>query len=448
MIYSSLSILILVILLLAQAGAIFAWTSPFLVQLTSSDSYIPLDLNEASWMASITNIGRFPGAIIGALCINFWGSKNAVFLTLVIESLGWLFLLATNQVLMLYICRLLSSIGLGMTFSCFPLYIGEIAHPQIRGAIVTFAFCGSFIGQIAVNVIGTYLSVSIGSIVLLIPCLLNIALFIWLPNSPHYLVKIGDFEGAKKAINWYRNGDGVEEELDSVQNFVLSSNSKNFTDKMGEFRRPYVAKALIVTMVLFVLMQISGINVIIIYMETILIHGKIGILSSSMAVTLLFAIGALTSLATSNLIDSFGRRPLLLASSLGVGISMLMLGTHFLLIDYDIDPSGFQGLLIGAASLFMIAVSIGLMPVPSTVLSEIFPTNIRNIASCLASMLGGIVGFAVTKAYQTSVDTIGEAYVFYINAAMIFSAVPFVLFYMPETKGKTLTEIQELLMKT
>ena len=429
-------------------GAIIGWTSPNLARLTSDNSEISLNFNEASWVASLINISRIIGALTGALCVNFWGSKKAIIHTLIPMSLGWIFILLADSALMLYISRICSGIGMGMSFSCFPLFIGEIALPQIRGAIITASFCGSLFGQVIATFIGASLSMQLSAVIMLIPCLLDIGLFTWLPDSPHHLVKFGDFEGAKKAIKWYRHGEKVEEELNAVQSFVLTMSGKTFKDRLKELCSPFTRKAIIIALLLFMYMQISGLNSIIFYMEIIFKKGKINILQPSSAVTMVGLLGAFTCMISIKLMDKCGRRILEIISGIGVTISMIMLGTHFLLIDFGFDPDQFQLLLVISLFLFMGFSVIGLIPVPSAVVSEIFPANVKVLAACMASITGGIVAFASSKAYQPLVDSIGEAYVFYIHALLISTVVPFAYFYMPETKGKSLNEIQALLMKT
>ena len=142
------------------------------------------------------------------------------------------------------------------------------------------------------------------------------------------------------------------------------------------------------------------------------------------------------------------RRLLLIASSLGVAVSLAGLGSHFLLIDLGIDVvSDFQWLPMVSVFLFEIAFFAGLMCVPSAVLSELFPTNVKCIAACFASLAGAIFAFLSTKSYQPLVGLIGESNVFFAYAFITVLIIPYALICMPETKGKTLQQIQDDLIK-
>ncbi|KAL7305042.1 hypothetical protein TKK_0002825 [Trichogramma kaykai] len=438
-----------VILVMAQLGAMCGWTSPYLAKLSRPDAEPHLDPGEASWVASLINVGRFLGAFLGSGCTHLWGSKHALLHTLVPMALGWALILCAKDALMLYLARVSLGLGMGMAFCCFPLYIGEIAVPRIRGAIVTVAFCGSPFGNVLASVIGAYTSMIVSSCVFLVPCLMAIALFWWLPDSPHHLVKRGDLEGARQAIDWYRNGVGVDEELKAVQAFVQSGDgaASAFKNFLGQLSQPYIRKAICMSMMLFMYMQLSGLNSVLFYMENILREGQVTIIEPALTVILVSVVGAITALASINLMDKCGRRVLIMTSGCIITVSMLILGASFVLLDHDYDPAYIQSFVVFSLFLFMIGFVAGLMPVPSAVLSELFPDNVKCAAACLACLTGALFAFGASKAYQPLVSLIGEGYVFFIHALLMSTVVPFVLLYMPETKGKSLQEIQDILSK-
>ena len=423
------------------------WTSPTLARLTSADSEIPLNPEQASWVASLVNMGRFFGAIIGAITTSLFGTKRSIFITLFPLAVGWLIIAVANSVVLLYIARLFSGLGLGMAFSTFPLYIGEVSMPEIRGALISLATCGGPFGQIISSICGSYFSISTSSFIYFGLCILLMGVFLWLPESPHHLAKIGDREGARKSIEWYRAGTGVDTELDAVEKFVVSNSTQSLTDKFKEFQNWPIKKATFQIIALFTFMQICGLNSVIFYMEIILKRAKSTIIKPSEVVIYDNVLGTIAAAISIFLIDRCGRRFLLLISSVGVTISMLSMMIHFWIIDMGLDTSNLQWLPISAMFLYIIAFCIGMMPVPSTVLSEIFPANIKCIAACISGLTGATMAFISTKTYQPLVDTLGEKYVFMIYALCSVIVIPYVIFIMPETKGKSLQQIQDELIK-
>jgi len=139
-------------------------------------------------------------------------------------------------------------------------------------------------------------------------------------------------------------------------------------------------------------------------------------------------------------IDRCGRRILLAISSFGVMIGMILLGLHFFLLDYDYNPDNFEWLII--LSLLLIALMcFGLTPVPSTILSEIFSSDLKSVAGFIGSISSAAFAFVASKTYQPLVDLISEKYVFWIYALIIMISLVYSLTMVPETKGKTLQVI-------
>lgn len=136
-------------------------------------------------------------------------------------------------------------------------------------------------------------------------------------------------------------------------------------------------------------------------------------------------------------IDFYGRRILLAISSSGVIVGTLSLGLHFLLLDLDYDPSDLEWFLNLSLIIFML-VCFGLVPVPSTMLSELFPADLKSVAGFIASITSAIFAFICTKSYQPIINIIGEQYMFWIYAAIITICLLYSVTLMPETKGKTL----------
>ncbi|XP_012276394.1 facilitated trehalose transporter Tret1 [Orussus abietinus] len=439
---------ICVTLLTIEVGLLGGWSSPYLAKLTVEDSPIPLSPEEASWVASLMNLGRLAGAVLGSVGVEFIGSKTTMLVTCVPVSLCWILTIIADSVSWLYAARLSGGIGLGMAFSSFPLYLGEIADPSIRGALVSMAICGTPAGNVIASLTGANLPMTISSEINLIPCIVLIALLFWIPESPHHLVLKNDMEEAKKSIRWYHGDGDAEAELTSLAKFVSASQSQTCSQKIKEMTQPHIRKAMILIVVLFMFMQMCGLNSVIFYMEIILKRGQAQIMAPSTVVNIVGMFGVLASALSIYLIEKCGRRFLLIASCAGVAASLAALGMHFLFLDQGVDSELLDWLPVVSLIVFEFAVFAGLMPVPSTVLSELFPANVKSTAACFGSASSAIFAFVSSKTYQPMVDALGEHYVFWIYGGIVILAIPYALIYMPETKGKSLQQIQEDLAKT
>ncbi|OXU26223.1 hypothetical protein TSAR_015648 [Trichomalopsis sarcophagae] len=309
------------------------------------------------------------------------------------------------------------------------------------------ATLGASLGVLAACIIGAYLSISLSAAIYCAHCVLLMMMFLWLPESPHHLIKIGNLEAARKSVSWYRSGRGVDAEMEAVETFVTMNGAQSLTDKLKEFKTPAVRKATFQAVALFSFMQICGLNSITMYMEIILTNAKFNLFQPSLAVIYAIILGTISALISIFLIDRCGRKFLLLIASAGTTISLLGLMSHYLLINADIDVTDLQWLPLVSIFIYMIAYYIGLMPVPSTILSEIFPANIKGIAASIASLTGAGMAFLATKTYQPMVDSMGEAYVYLVYAVCTILIIPYTLIFMMETKGKSLQEIQDKLMR-
>ncbi|XP_020284251.1 facilitated trehalose transporter Tret1-2 homolog isoform X3 [Pseudomyrmex gracilis] len=377
-----------VTLLLMQVGMMSAWSSPYVAYLTSPKSHIPMTMNEASWVVSLLNLGRLIGAFFGAVSVNYFGSKTTIFITCIPYALCWLFMIVANRVEWLYVSRFLGGIAFGKTYSCFSLYLSEIADPSIRGATVVLgiSMTGIGIGLLTMCIMGAYLSIGIASGISFAHCFIVMVIFLWLPESPHHLIKIRAEEKARASIRWYHRDCDVESELHSLKKFIEMNRSTSVVNVIKEFRVPHIGKALVLVTVLYMYGQMCGMNNVVFYMETILRSAQVTVLEPAVVVIIVSGIG-------------------------------------------------------------IVAVFMGIFSIPNTVLGEIFPPHVKCMASCITSITAGLFAFISTSTYQPLINLLTEKYVFYVYSLLLITAVPFAIFCIPETKGKSLQQIQEELKK-
>lgn len=435
-------------LILFVGGLMLGWSSPYLAQLTAPDSPLHITTDEASWVASLVSMGRLFGAIIGAVSVQYLGSKKTLIFIGFPYILSWVSLIVADSVIWLYVARFASGVSIGMAFSSFPLFIGEISSPAIRGALVTLATTGMPLGTLAGNIIGAYISMAIFSYISLVPTAAFIIVFLLIPESPHHLVRKGKLDAAINSIISYNPEANAKIEVEALEKFINASKSIRFTDRLQEFNIPRNRNAGLIIVLLYTFMQFSGLNSVTFYMEIILTDAYLTIIEPALMVIILGAIGITAGLIAMYMADRCGRKKLMAGTSGGLAFSMVALGVHFILIkDGKYDPSGMQWLPILSLVGYQICVYLGVSPVPNMMLSELFAPNIKSLAACLASVTAGITGFASSKTYQPLVDLCGEAYVFWIQAVIMVFAVIFTVIVVPETKGKTLPAIQEKLMR-
>ncbi|XP_032674674.1 facilitated trehalose transporter Tret1-like isoform X1 [Odontomachus brunneus] len=425
------------------SGLATGWASPYLAQLTSAEMDMPLRLTdtEASWVASFLNIGRLIGALLGAFCQEFVGRKRVLLLSGLPLASSWIFTICTTSVTWLYWSRICSGIGSGMFWPAMSLYLGEVADPTIRGSLIAMNVNAASVGLFLGNAMGPYLSIEMFAYVSLVPNILFVALFSLIPESPYHYALHGDIDEAEASLKWFRRESDVKAELQELQDFVNGAATSILT-KLKDLLLPANLKSMLIMSGLNVFVYASSYNTINSYAEIILINSGVSITPSIIVMVLGFSTIVVGSTVTF-LVDRFGRRNLLIVSSFGVAVSLVALGLHFYLLSLNLNPEILTWLPITSLLSFSIFVSYGLVPVPSTLVSEMFPANFKNVASLCIALGNATFAFVFAKTYQPFIDIAGETTVYWSYGFFVLLAVPYVWYFIPETKGKSLLEIQQ-----
>lgn len=435
-----------VLLLVAQLGFMGAWSSPYILHLTSPESLFPVTMSEISWVVSLLNIGRPLGAIGGAMCINYFGSKTAILINCVPVALSWLFILLANSVEWLYVARFLGGFHIGMTYGCYSLYLGEIADSSNRGALVALGTSGIPIGNFIMSILGAYLSMRMSAAIASASCLILIILFLWLPESPHHLIKTNQHEKAKASIHWYHPDSDVESEFMALRKFIESLSKQSLLDSLKELKTAHFRKTLSVIVILITYNQLCGINSIVFYMESILTMARISVIPPAQVVIVVMAFGIVGSVLSMFLMDRLGRKVLMITSCTGITLSLVLVTAEFHLLYFGFEPKTVEALSIVGMCSFYMTVFIGALPVPSAILGEVFPPHLKCIAACFTTSMSGTASFISTATYLPMLEALSERYLFLFYGLLIATAVPFTIFFVPETKGMSLQEIQGQLM--
>ncbi|XP_012531349.1 facilitated trehalose transporter Tret1 [Monomorium pharaonis] len=435
---------VIVTLLSISIGLAIGWTSPYLAQLTGEDPPFRVTYEEGSWIASLLPLGRLLGAVIGSLLLEFIGSKMSVLLTGVPIIFGWICIICATSPMWLYVSRIFSGISTGMMVGCYPLYIGEISAPSIRGALVCLILNGFPMGTLFGNIMGPNMPMMYFGIISLIITIGYLSIFPFLPQSPYYYVRHNDTKRAEQAIRWYYRKPDVKNEIEGVEHFVKLTRAISIKDRWEQIKEPKNRRSFIMIILLFMFMQLSGPNTIVFYMEIIVRKALFTSIMPSTLVIIISAVSIIIGWLGAFAIDRCGRRFLLAISAFGVIVGHILLGLHFFLIEHDYDPGDFEWLVVLSLLMFTL-MCFGLTPVPSTMLSELFPSDLKSVAGFVGSITSAVFAFIASRTYQPLVDIITEKYVFWIYAVIIMISLVYSLTVVPETKGKTLQEIQDMI---
>ncbi|XP_014616899.1 PREDICTED: facilitated trehalose transporter Tret1-like [Polistes canadensis] len=428
---------IAVTILAMSLGLVAGWTSPYLAKFTRKESSISITETEASWVASLLPLGRLLGAICGSLAAEYLGSKISLVLAGFPLIISWICVICATSAPWLYLFRIFAGTSLGMFLSCFPMFIGEISAAHIRGALVGLVINGLPIGTLIGNIMGPQMSSKWFGVISLLVTSVYVLTFPCLPKSPYYLIRRNSMENAAKSIRFYHRKSDIIDEMNEIEMFIKDSEVVTFRGRLKLMAEPKNRRAFLIIVILFFFMQFSGLNSMIFYMEIIVRNAKVTFISPSTVVIIVSISGIIYGWISIYAIDRYGRKFLLTVSSVSVAISMIMLGIHFYLLKSGYDSEIIQPLPILSLLIFSMF-CIGLIPVPSLLLGELFPITLKTIAGFIGSFVSACFAFISSKTFQPLVDLVTEQYVFWMYASIMVFSIFYSIFYVPETKGKTL----------
>lgn len=432
------------------AGVMLGWTSPILSRLQRTPVEpdnplgVPITKMESAWIGSLVAIGATIGSFLAGYAAERWGRKRTLLFSAVLFLLGWVLVATTTVVAQLYAARIIFGIALAFPFTVVPMYCGEIAETSVRGALGSFLQLFITIGLLYAYAIGPYVSyVAFWIICACVPVAFFLC-FMLMPESPYYLLKSGQREEAIAALAKLRSKSpaSVQKEADEIQASVEEAfrNEAKFSDL---FKVKANFKALIYTCLLASFQQLTGINVVLFYMEDIFNAAKTE-LSGSLATIIVGIVQMLASCVTPLVVDRLGRKMLLVFSGIGGIVTLAALGLYFYLMQaVQADVSSLFWLPVVSLVVFISTYSVGWGPLPWAVMGEMFEANVKSKASGITVCICWLLAFFITRFSDDLSAMAGNYTLFWVFAVCCVVAVLFTVLILPETKGKSLQEIQD-----
>ena len=384
-------------------------------------------------------LGSLIGAVAGGVLADRLGRRRLLIVTAIVFGLGAIGAALAPGTASLIAARVIAGAAIGIASFVAPLYISEIAPVAIRGKLVS-------INQVALTS-GIVISYCIdyafaGSqawrwmfAMAVIPAAAFGIGLLFIPNSPRWLAGRGRTDQARAVLKRIRAPEQVEGELNQIQQSV-GQQKGNWSELLSPFLRP----AMIVGVGLAIAQQITGINTFIYYAPTIFKFA--GLSSASVAILASVGVGVVNvvfTLVAMQLIDRVGRRPLLLASLAGMALGLAVLGLAFSLPQL----SGSLGwIAVASLMVYVGSFAVGLGPVFWLILSEIYPLRIRGRAMSVGTVANWSANLIVALSFLTLTQVLGKAFTFWLYGVVTIGAWLFAFFLVPETKGKTLEEIE------
>ncbi|KAL0397585.1 UNVERIFIED_CONTAM: Sugar transporter ERD6-like 5 [Sesamum calycinum] len=328
-----------------------------------------LTLAEYSLFGSISTIGAMIGAVVSGKIADLLGRRGAMGFAELFNIFGWLAIAFSKNAWWLDMGRLSTGFGIGLLSYVVPVYIAEITPKNLRGVFTAVNQLMICFGASVMYLVGNLITWRILALIGIIPCLIQLVGLFFIPESPRWLAKIGEWDGSQVSL------------------VRLRGKNANIFEEAAEIR---------VGVGLMVLQQFGGVNAIAYYASAIFSSAgfsyRVGTAAMVIVQVPLTIIGTL-------LMDKSGRRPLLLVSVAGTCLGCFLIGLSYLLQDLKLWDSSPSLALVGVL-VFTGSFSLGMGGIPWVIMSEIFPINVKGLAGSLVTVVNWFGSWIITYSFN------------------------------------------------
>jgi sugar porter (SP) family MFS transporter len=389
--------------------------------------------------------GAVLGALIAGPLTDRAGRRSAILAAGLVFALGSLAAALATGTGILVVARFFLGLAIGSAAASVPVYIAEISPRRVRGRLVSLQQFAITLGILLSYVVGYLLSfaeawrwmLALGAV----PAVVLFVGMLFLPESPRWLIGRGREADARAIMERTQDPDEDVEEL------ITEIKAQEREEGSGTYRElfsPLVRPALTVGVGIAFFNQLVGVNAVIYYAPTILERAGLG---TSAALLSTVAIGLVNSVVTGAAllsIDRLGRRPLLLIGMSGVVLALFVLGLAYLLP----SQSGFVGLILVLGLIVYIASFAASLGLGIWLLnSEVYPLKVRGKGSSAGSLTHWVLDLIIASSVLTLINTITATGMFWLYGFFGIIGILFVYRFVPETKGRTLEEVDAELMR-
>lgn len=418
-----------------EFGACAGYSSPTQSGITAE---FGLSTAEFSLFGSILTFGAMIGAITSGPIADICGRKWAMRVYSAFCVGGWCSIYFAKGSLALDFGRLAGGYGMGAFSYVVPVYIAEIAPVNLRGALTTLNQVMICTGVSVAFIIGVVLSWRALALTGLVPCAVLLLGLIFIPESPRWLAKRGAQMEFKAALQKLRGKDiDITHEADEIQNYIKELEQLPKANMFDLFQKRYL-RSVTIGVGLMVFQQFGGINGICFYVSNIF---EMAGFSPSLGTIIYALLQVVITTIGATLVDKAGRKPLLLVSAIGLVVGCVLTAIAFYLKAHELSEKPAAILAVTGILVYISAFSAGMGAVPWVIMSEIFPINVKGVAGSLATLVNWFGAWAISYTFNFLMEW-SSCGTFILYAAVNAVAIVFIVVVVPETKGRTLEQIQ------
>jgi sugar porter (SP) family MFS transporter len=414
------------------------------------------DPSQQGWAMSCALIGCLAGAMISGTLCDKYGRKRLLILSALLFAISSLAIAMTRTFNMFVAWRIAGGVAIGLASNLSPMYIAEVAPARVRGKLVSVnqltIVIGILLAQVMNWVIAKPVPAGTSSLDILnswngqlgwrwmfgvtaIPSALFFLCMIIVPESPRWLARIGQTDKARRVLERLGGAHYAESTLKEI----AATLSANTGGSLRQLFDPKLVGVLLLGITLAVFQQWCGINVIFNYAADVFAAAGYSVSDTLLNIVITGAVNLAFTFVAMAMVDRSGRRKLMLFGSAALAVIYTALG-----IGFYRHGQGLYMLLLVVAAIACYAMSLA--PVVWVVISEIFPNRIRGAAMSVAITSLWIASFVLTYTFPLLNRGLGPARTFWIYGAICLAGFVYILLQLPETRGRTLEEIEQSLV--
>ncbi|XP_014612827.1 PREDICTED: facilitated trehalose transporter Tret1-2 homolog [Polistes canadensis] len=425
---------------------------PTLYQSSNNDTWAVFSVTsqEASWVASLSMLGAWCGAMIGNWIMRK-GRRLALRVTSLPLTAAWILTGVAPSVEVVYLTSFIGGLCCSIITMVAQVYISEISMPGIRGCLSAMLKVLGHVGVLLSYIAGTYLNWRQSALLVAVaPSMLFLGT-LFIPETPSYLVLNGKDEEAASSLQWLRGEQvDIRHELQVIKTNILASRAKQYGLTLrSSILTPRLYKPIAITCGLMFFQRFSGANAFN-YYAVIIFRQTLGGMNPHGATIAIGFVQLLASLLSGFLIDVVGRLPLLIASTVLMSLALAGFGSYAYYVsqtqnlgysDSAVPTGEHDWIPLLCVLVFTTALALGISPISWLLIGELFPLEYRGIGSSISTSFSYFCAFCGIKLFMDFQQIFGLHGAFWFYAGMAVCGLCFVVYCVPETKGKQLDEM-------
>jgi sugar porter (SP) family MFS transporter len=407
------------------------------------------------WAMGSALIGCLAGAMVSGYLTDRVGRKRPLIIAAALFTIAAIGTGAISHFTWFIMYRLIGGLGIGLASAISPMYIAEISPAGMRGRLVSINQLTIVVGILAAQIVNYLIAETVplgasNELILnswngqtgwrwmfwagTVPAILFFFLSFFIPESPRFLAKSGNSKAAFSILKRiWGHSYAIQEQKEIAETLQGAGSKIDWKSLTSKKVRP----VLVLGIVLAVFQQWCGINVIFNYAEEVFTSAGYSVGDMLFNIVITGTVNLIFTLLAMRMVDSWGRRKLMLLGSVGLAVIYFILATS-----YFFELKGLAILVLVMVAIATYALTLA--PVTWVVLSEIFPNSVRGAAMAIATTMLWVACFVLTYTFPILNKLLNASGTFWLYAFICLSGFLFILKKLPETKGKSLEEIEKM----